>query len=297
MVRGVTQQPWAGALIDIPIEKMLLFRPAHHKGNPEGRSVLRNAYRSYFFVKRMSGFPVCYVPSSLIEKAQAPIAAGAQASPDQLRAQQSYQAIKDAVTGVRVNEQMGLVLPGDPFRNPDGTATPHKMFDFQLVTPQRSRGVAETDKMIARYQVNMLMTLICDFLMMGHEVRGTNNLSITRVDKFYAAIEGWLNGIADVLNRYGLTRLWDVNGFSRDLMPSFLPDMPQRLDLDSLGGFIKNIAAAGMPLFPDEELEAFIRDAAGFPLIEDMTPGERQETIEDRPGRGMNGKGGNGNQT
>jgi len=80
-------------------------------------------------------------------------------------------------------------------------------------------------------------------------------------------------------------------GFDRNLMPNFLPDMPQRLDLDSLGGFIKNIAAAGMPLFPDEELEAFIRDAAGFPLIEDMTPAEREETIQDRPGRGMNGKG------
>jgi hypothetical protein len=38
-------------------------------------------------------------------------------------------------------------------------------------------------------------------------------------------------------------------------MPRFLPDMPQRLDLDSLGGFVKNIADAGMPLFPDEELD------------------------------------------
>ena len=41
-VRGVTLQPWVGSLIDIAIEKILLFRPSLHKNNPEGRSILRN---------------------------------------------------------------------------------------------------------------------------------------------------------------------------------------------------------------------------------------------------------------
>jgi hypothetical protein len=60
-------------------------------------------------------------------------------------------------------------------------------------------------------------------------VRGTNNLSITRVDMFYSAIEGWLSSVADVLNRYGLPRIWEMNGLNPDLMPQILPDMPQRL--------------------------------------------------------------------
>ena len=28
-------------------------------------------------------------------------------------------------------------------------------------------------------------------------------------------------------------------------------------------------ASAGMPMFPDDELEAYVRDAAGFPELED----------------------------
>src|SRR5579871_4536546 len=36
---GMTQQPWFGGLIDIPMEKLLLFRPSVHKSNPEGRSI------------------------------------------------------------------------------------------------------------------------------------------------------------------------------------------------------------------------------------------------------------------
>jgi hypothetical protein len=31
----------------------LLFRPHSPKNNPEGRSVIRNAYRAYYFIKRL----------------------------------------------------------------------------------------------------------------------------------------------------------------------------------------------------------------------------------------------------
>jgi hypothetical protein len=285
----VTQQPWVGTLIDIPIEKLLLFRPLLHKNNPEGRSVLRNAYRPYYFTKRleemeailierMSGVPVLYVPASLMDAASAPVAPNTQPSPLQAQAAQAMQVYKNIVTGVRVNGQMGVILPSNPFVDSDGKNTTLRQYEFQLVVPQRARGGAETDKIIQRHKVDTLMTLICDFLMMGHEVRGTNNLSITRVDMFYSAIEGWLTGISDVLNRYGVPRIWDMNGLNHDLRPQILPDMPQRLDLDSLGGFLKNIALAGMPLFPDDELQQFIREAAGFPEIED-------EGVEDAPNK------------
>jgi len=97
---------------------------------------------------------------------------------------------------------------------------------------------------------------------------------------FYSAIAGWLMSIADVFNSYALPRIWDMNGLDRNLMPRFMPDMPQRLDLDSLGNFIKSIAAAGMPLFPDEELESWVRDAAGMPLFDEMSDEDRQMAID-----------------
>src|ERR1035437_304912 len=68
-IKGATQQPYAGPTLDIPVEKFLLFRPSTHKNSPEGKSILRNAYRPYYFIKRleeleaisierMNGFPV-----------------------------------------------------------------------------------------------------------------------------------------------------------------------------------------------------------------------------------------------
>lgn len=40
-------------LVYLPIEKLLLFRTENRKGSPEGRSILRSAYRPWFFKKRI----------------------------------------------------------------------------------------------------------------------------------------------------------------------------------------------------------------------------------------------------
>jgi hypothetical protein len=250
---------------------MLLFRPSQHKNNPEGRSILRNAYRSYYFVKRleeleailferMAGFPVMSVPNALLEKAMAQ-----QPDPAAVAALAAY---KKLVTNVRVDEQMGAIIPSDCWVDATGKPTNARMYSFELMTPQHGRSSVDADKTITRHKIDILMTLLCDFIQMGHEVRGTNNLATTKVDMFYGAIEGWLHSLAEVLNRYALPRVWQLNALSRDLMPRYVPDMPQRLDLDGLGAFIANIASAGMPLFPDEELESYLRDAAGLPDID-----------------------------
>lgn len=272
-IRGMTQQPWVGTLIDIPIEKGLLFRPSQHKNNPEGRSILRNAYRSYYFIKRleeleailferMAGFPIMYVPNKLLEAATA-IGAGFDAN-----AAATLAYFKKMVTNIRIDEQMGAIIPSDVYRDSEGKPTAQRMYQFELVTPSGgSKSSMDSDEIIDRHQVEILMTILCDFIQMGHDVRGTNNLAMTKVDMFYAAIEGWLDSIAGVINRYALPRIWALNGFDMNYMPKYVPDMPQRLDLDGLGMFIANLANAGMPMFPDEELQEYLRDAAGLPEI------------------------------
>lgn len=267
-VRGLTQQPWVGQLIDIPIEKLLLFRPGSHKNNPEGRSVLRNAYRSWYYTKRleemeaikierMSGFPAIYVPSELIDAA-----GGANADP---AAVSSLAQIKKMATNVRLNEQMGIVLPSNTYRDDQGKPSAVRMYEFKFETPQHAAtGNSEIDKAIQRHKTDMMLTLMCDFLMMGHEVRGTNNLAVTKVDMFHQAVEGWLNAMASVVNRYGLTRIWQMNDLNLDLMPEIVPDMSTRLDLDSLGAYVTAMSAAGIGM-ADEDTQVFLREAAGMP--------------------------------
>ncbi len=103
--------------------------------------------------------------------------------------------------------------------------------------------------------------------MLGHSSRGTQSLGVTKVDLFFQATEGWLDSNASVLNDYGVSRLWDLNGDRQDTQPKFIPSMPQRTDLDSLGVFIKAMADSGARLFPDDDLENYLREVADLPEL------------------------------
>lgn len=267
-IKGLTQQPWIGSLVDLPIEKLLLYRPTQHKGNPEGRSILRTAYRPYYFMKRieeleailferMGGLPVVRVPNALLEAAKGSDADAAAA----------LDAYKKLAQNVRADEQMGIVMPSDVYRDANGSPTSQKMYDFELKTPDSSALRVDSDKVIRRYAVDILKAVLADFIDLGHQARGTQNLAITKVDMFYTAIMGWSMTMTSVHNRYLLPRLWALNAFDFDLMPEYRSDLPQRIDLATLGKFIDSVVAAGMPLFPDRDLENYIRGAAGLPEL------------------------------
>ena len=79
-IRSMTQQaPPDYRTVKIPLGRALLFRTRTHKGNPEGRSILRSAYRPWYFKRRieeiegmgierdLAGLPVMWVPPELLD--------------------------------------------------------------------------------------------------------------------------------------------------------------------------------------------------------------------------------------
>jgi hypothetical protein len=269
-ILGLTQQPYTGGLSDIPIEKMLLFRPSAHKGNPEGKSILRNCYRSWFFLKRfeeeeaifyerMSGVPCMFVPQELMDAA----AAGDQNAVAQVN------AYKKLVTNTKIGEQMGLLLPSNTWPNAQGAGGATRMFEFQLITPQGRGQRVDSDTIISRHRLDMLMSVMADFIALGHAAHGTQSLAENKVDMFLQAIEGWINSIAAVLNRYLLPRVWALNSIDPRLMPEYVPDLAQRIDIAAMSDFVLKLAQAGMQMFPDEDLENYLRNSAGLPDIDD----------------------------
>lgn len=279
-IEGLTQQPWNGPIIDIPIEKMLLFRPTQHKNNPEGRSVLRNAYRSYYFTKRieeqeailyerLNGIPVVRLPISVMNAAAAGDAA----------AVVLVNNMKKIAVNLRIDEQMGLVLPSDPWQPPGGTGTSaFRQYDLELVTPTGGgRMTVNATETLNRHNVNIMISVLADFLQMGHEVRGTQGLAGVKTDMFFQAIEGYLNSMASVFNRYGLVRVWKLNGMDPATRPNYTPDLAQRVDLDVISNFVQRLAQAGMPLFPNEELQTALLDSAGLPDVQDVDAESLQE--------------------
>lgn len=253
----------------IPIEKALLFRTKSNKNNPEGRSILRNVYRSWYFKKNieeieaigierdLAGLPVMWLPPEVME------GGGAGASAEQAAA---YSAYKKIVTNIKRDEQEGVMLPlvYDDKGN--------KLYDLELLTSGASRRQFDTNLIIQRYEQRIAMTVMADFLMLGHEKTGSYALSVNKTSLFQTALETTLDSICDVINTYAIPRLFGLNTFDNLTdYPKLVHDDIEKANLGELGTFIKDVASAGGITLGDLETENFLREAANLPKkAEDM---------------------------
>jgi hypothetical protein len=258
----------------LPIEKSLLFRTSIAKGNPEGVSTLRTAYRSWYFKKRLeefeaigverdlAGMPVGKVPSDYLT-----------ALPGTDKAK-TVDAFRKMVRGVRRDENEGLILPVAFDRE-----TKQPLFDFELMSAAGSRQF-DTNAIITRYEQRILMSVLADFILVGHQDTGSYALHTDKTGIFRAALNAITKAIADVLNRHAVPRLFALNGWKLDELPKFEPTNIDPPALDQLAAFISATAGAGMQWFPDPELEKFIRDIARLPEMTDETVEYKREMLQ-----------------
>ena len=249
-------------VVYLPIEKCLLFRTTSKLNNPQGRSVLRNAFIPWYYKRRiqeieaigierdLAGLPVALVPPQLLSNA----------ATSEERA--ALDAIKQIVRNVKRDEQEGIVFPlaYDP-------ETGNPAYDLKLLSTGGRRQF-DTDAIIARYDQRIAMTVLADFLLLGHEKVGTQALSVSKVDLFIRSLDAFLSEIAEVMNQHAIPRLMRLNGVDEALSPSLTWSTPKSVDLGSIGSFITSLAQAGAPLFPDENLEGYLRGVAGLPVGE-----------------------------
>jgi hypothetical protein len=275
-IYGLWQQPTSGPQVFIPIEKMLLFRTTVERNNPEGRSLLRTAYRAWRNKKRieeiegvglerdLAGLPLARIPGRFFS---------ADASPDE---QAVFAGWTKMVTNVRLDKQQGIVIPSD--RDASGNL----LYEFALLSGGGSRQI-DTTKIIERYDRAMATSILADFIFLGQSSVGSFALSSDKTALFATAIGGFMKAIASVFNRHLMTRLWDLNAFDPALRPVLKPGDIETQNLGELSQYLSALAGSGMMLFPDRELENHLRSAAGLP--EAAEDGVDMETPEG-PGTG-----------
>jgi hypothetical protein len=249
-------------VVYLPIEKALLFRTTSKLNNPQGRSILRNAFIPWYYKRRiqeieaigierdLAGLPVALVPPQLLSNA---------ATAEERAA---LDAIKQIVRNVKRDEQEGIVFPlaYDP-------ETGNLAYDLKLLSTGGRRQF-DTDAIVGRYDQRIAMTVLADFLLLGHENVGSQALSVSKVDLFVRSLDAYLSEIAEVFNQHGIPRLMRLNGVDEALSPTLTWSTPKSVDLGALGSFITSLAQAGAPLFPDESLEGYLRGVAGLPVGE-----------------------------
>lgn len=254
---GMTQAPAPTfRQLTIPLCKALHFKTKSRKDNPEGRSILRSAYRSWYFKKRiqeiegigierdLAGFPVLYAPDYIDLW-----------NPNNPESVQALAAAENIVSSVRRDAREGIVLPGG-----------ENGWKFELLSAG-SRRQFDTNQIINRYDQRIATTVLADFVMLGHEAVGSFALASSKTKLFALAIGTYLDIICETFNNQGIPRLIDLNRVSFPHITGY-PRMQhgdiEDADLESVGTFIQRMIDVGV-LHTDSRLEAYIRRIAGLP--------------------------------
>jgi hypothetical protein len=247
-------------VVNLPIQKSLLFRTTSRRGNPEGVSMLRGAYRPWYFRKRieeieaigierdLAGLPVAWVdPAFLADNA----------TPAQ---KQVIGVVTDIVQNIKRNEQEGVVYPlaYDERGN--------KMFDLTLLSSGGSRQF-DTDAIVGRYDNRIAMSVLADWLLLGHEGVGSFALGTSKMSMWTMSVDAIAKTIAGVINDHAIPRLLHLNAIKVDRAPKLAYGDVNAVDLTALADFVSKFAGSGI-LTPDDALEAHLRDAAGLPPAE-----------------------------
>ena len=253
-VQGMVQRiggVGAQATVTIPINKALLFRTTVRKGSPEGTSLLRRAYLSWWYLKRfqeiegvgierdLAGFPVMKIPAAVIK------ADGAE-----------YAAWKDAVRNIRRDEQEGLVVPSDV---DEESKAPLYEFELTHAGGERQFDINET---IRRYRGDIAIAMMADLILLGQERVGSFALARQKADMMTMGLEAWADHIAEVFNSHAVPRLFALNGEPLDRLPIIVHSEVRTEDLRDMARLIREWG--GHIGFTKPDL-AWLRERMGMP--------------------------------
>lgn len=222
--------------VEIPLSKGLLFRTKVARDNPEGRSLLRNAYRPWYFKKRieeiegigierdLAGLPVITPPDGVDIW-----------DPTSQEAVRMKSMAENLVRNIRRDRSEGVVKPHG--------------WELELLSTGGSRQF-DTNGIINRYDNRIAITMLADIVMMGGDKVGSFALGEVKKSLLAASLEALIQHIADVFNKFAVPKLFKVNYFPG------ITDLPK----------IK----AGEVEVPDIKELAFLLRAGGLQVTKDL---------------------------
>lgn len=239
----------------IPMAKGLLFRTRISKDNPEGKSLLRNAYRPWFFKKHfeeiegigierdLAGFPVLKAPQDLDlwnEDDEKMVALRGRA--------------EELVASVRRDSEEGMLLPYG--------------WELELLSSGSSRqiNIGET---IDRYDNRIAITMLSDIILIGNNKAGSFALADTKQSMLAAALQAQLQNISDVFNNKAVPDLFKYNNFPD--ITDFPKIVPGQIQTPSLKELALVLRAMGLNIAGDIELQNHLRHVLGMPDLDQKT--------------------------
>ena len=277
-ILGMWQYTTNGSRVFIPMDRALLFRTTTARDNPEGKSWLRGAYRPWYYKKHieeiegigierdLAGLPVIKLPDEVDFWDD---------SDENLAGNKIKNEALGIVSSIRRDSNEGVVLPPG--------------WGLELLTTGGSRQF-DTSAIINRYDQRIAITMLADIVMLGADKVGSFALANVKQSMLSASLDAQVLNIVDIINEQAVQKLFDLNTMdTSNGYPKFKASSVVSLDLTALGNYIKALSGANMELFPDENLENYLRELIKAPTV----PEGRTQNTTQEGGTQTNGNQGN----
>ena len=277
-----------GNLINIPRSKFLLFRTGKHRGDPFGKSPLRDAYLAWRFLtaleeleatgvaKDLNGLPVLMLPAQYL---------ATDAPPEVQAIRQYYEGV---MRNLQMNEQSAVILPQviDP-----ESRTP--MFKLDLLSVDGKKNF-DISKIKEYYKTLIFVSLFADILIQGTTSTGSFALGTIKNSLSGAYAERLISSIAEVLQNDLIKMTYQLNGWDESRMGKFDFDGIEPADLDTFSSAIMRMGASGYVPKTLEVINAVLSNLGIDALPEDTVLEDILPESKSRSGDGAAAGTGNG---
>lgn len=243
-----------GGEVFIPIEKLLLFRTTGQKNSPEGRSMMEAAFKQWFIKNHIQELEAIGAERDLVGYPIITAAPGIEIWGEGDKDKAAFAMAMELATGMRRDELMGAVFPHG--------------WKVDLV---RSGGAQQVDldKLIKAKNQGIAISMLADFILIGHEGTGSFALRESADNFFVRALNGVLDIFAGAMNRQEVPRLLRLNGFSAP-HPQIVHGDADAPDLESMLKAVKELREGGAEVSQAEEIQRAILERARLPIPESL---------------------------
>lgn len=241
--------------VEIPLTKGLLFRTRVRRDNPEGRSLLRNAYRPWYFKKRIEEIEGIGVERDLagLPVLQAPEGMDLWNS-DDVNMVALRGTAEELIRSIRRDSEEGILLPFG--------------WDLKLLSTGSARQF-DTNTIVNRYDNRIAITMLSDIILIGGDKSGSFALADVKKSLLASALEAQIKNIASTINKYAVPQLFQYNTFPGiTTYPEITPGEVEAPDLRDIALLLR---ATGVDIGKDMELLNFLRKISSMPQIDKKT--------------------------
>lgn len=256
----------------LPMERALLFRTTSRKNNPEGRSLLRNAYRSWWFLKRIQEFEAIGIEKDMagVLLLRAPLEYFSKGADSTLSTQ--LEEFREMVEKSGRNEFEGFVFPA---KMQDGEETG---FDLDTIKGGGRKPI-DTDPIVQRYESRIAISFLGEAALLGM-MGNTGSWALADVkDRIGSLIvRGFGNQIESTMNRFAIPRLMQVNKIPQDLSPEIELGDVKAGNVLEIAAQLSGLTSMGH-ITPTRDTEAYLRKELGLPELDEISPGQLDDAI------------------